>query len=86
MKGKMDQAEVRSKVRKFIAEEVLEGKDQGLDENTPLLEWGVINSFETIRIKKFIQETFGVILAPGDLNAKNLKNISCIADLVASRI
>lgn len=82
----MDQAEVRSRLRKFIAEDVLEGKDQGLDENTPLLEWGVINSFETIRIKKFIQETFGVALAPGDLNANNLKNISSMANLVASRI
>ncbi|MDD9940565.1 MAG: acyl carrier protein [Myxococcales bacterium] len=77
-------AEVISRIRKYVANEVLDGKDMGLDENTPLLEWGVLNSLEIEVMIAFLEREFGVRVPPEQVTAENFRNIAAIAQLASS--
>jgi acyl carrier protein len=74
--------EVVEQLQKFIAEQVLDGKNIGLDETTPLLEWGVINSLEIVRLLNFIREQFDIDITPDQMIADNFVDIGVITDLV----
>jgi acyl carrier protein len=73
---------VKSALLHYVAHEVLDGRELGLDADTPLLEWGVINSMEVARLLAFIQREFGVVIARHELAPENLKDIRSITALV----
>ncbi len=78
----MQRTEVLAQLKKYIAQDVLSGKDIGLDETTPLLEWGVINSLEIVRLLTFIRTTFAVEIPMSKLTPDNLANLASISNLV----
>lgn len=73
---------VIEQLTRYIAQDVLGGKDIGLDETTPLLEWGIINSLEMVKLLSFMREQFGVDIAADKLVADSFASITSIADLV----
>jgi acyl carrier protein len=74
--------DVEAALQRFIAQETLDGRDIGLDAATPLLEWGVINSLEIVRLIGFIKERFGVSVPASSVSAETFKDIASIAGLV----
>jgi acyl carrier protein len=80
----MQRAEVMNALSNYIVNQVLDGKNIGLDEATPLLEWGVINSMEMIRLLNFIAQRFGVDIPAEKMVADHFTNLASITDLVLS--
>lgn len=80
----MERPEVLAQLHKYIAEQVLDGKDIDLDETTPLLEWGVINSIEIVRLLAFIRKQFAVEIPPTQMMADNFVDLGVITDIVLS--
>jgi acyl carrier protein len=78
----MEQSEVLEELIGYISREVLDGKDIGLDDSTPLLEWGVINSMEIARIVSFIQARFHVEIPDDKILPEYFLNLSAISKLV----
>lgn len=78
----MQQDEVITQLRTYFAQDVLGGRDIGLDEATPLLEWGIINSLEIVRLLAFIRAKFAVDVPLYKLTAERFTNLSSIASLV----
>ncbi len=76
--------EICTQLQNYISEEVLEGKSIGLDNTTPLLEWGIINSLEIVRLSNFVKDSLGVAIPNEKLTADHLKNIKSIAYLILS--
>jgi acyl carrier protein len=69
----------------YIQDHLLDGdRSAGLTTETPLLEWGILNSIDTARLVGYIRERFGVRVPPAQIVQRHFKNIECIADLVAS--
>jgi len=67
----------------FIRLQFLDGDDAGeLTDETPLLAWGVLDSFKTARLLGFIQDELGSQVAPELLYAGNFKDIRAIAAMV----
>ena len=66
----------------YIALEVLEGKSIGLDNKSPLLEWGIINSLEIVRLSNFIKDNFDVTIPYEMMTAENLQDIDSIGRLI----
>jgi len=78
----MQRSEILRQLKGYISNHVLDGRDIGLDETTPLLEWGVINSLEIVRLLSFIQKQFNVEV-PGDrIVADHFVNLNSITNLV----
>lgn len=69
----------------FIRTQFLDGDPAGeLTDDTPLLAWGVLDSFKTARLVAFIQDELGSPIPPEQLNAKNFHDVRSIAELVRS--
>ena len=69
-------------LKRYIAQDVLAGKDIGLDETTPLLEWGIMNSLEIVRLLSFIRKQFAVDIPADKLVADSFTSVSSVTDLV----
>jgi medium-chain acyl-[acyl-carrier-protein] hydrolase len=78
----MQRAEVLQQVRGYISKQVLDGRDIGLDETTPLLEWGLINSLEIVRLLSFVQGQFNIEVPGEMIIADHFTNLASVTDLV----
>jgi acyl carrier protein len=82
----MQREAIIEQTTRYIAQDVLGGRDIGLNETTPLLEWGIINSLEMVKLLSFIREQFGVEVPTDKLVADSFTSISSIADLILEQI
>jgi acyl carrier protein len=75
-------AEIASGLLRYVEQEILEGDEIGLDEATPLLEWGVLNSFEILRLAAFVEERFGIDVIEGGIDPERFVTIGALADFI----
>jgi medium-chain acyl-[acyl-carrier-protein] hydrolase len=78
----MQRLTIIEELKRYIAQDVLAGKDIGLDETTPLLEWGIMNSLEIVRLLSFIRKQFAVDIPADKLVADSFTSVSSVTDLV----
>ncbi len=76
---------VRSVVRQFIVDSWLSGDARGFDDRTDLLESGILDSFATLSLIGFLEETFKVQLDPADVNPSTFATVDTIARLVLQK-
>ena len=69
-------------LKDFIATDFLNGKDSGLDGDTLLLDWGIIDSVSLVMILGFVKKQFGVDVPPAELAPSNLKTINAMAAMI----
>jgi acyl carrier protein len=81
----IDREVVLENLTQYIQEHMLNGdKSVGLTAETPLLEWGILNSVGTMRLVGYIRNEFGVRVPPRQMVRQSFQNINCIANLVSS--
>ncbi|NQY73238.1 MAG: acyl carrier protein [Candidatus Margulisbacteria bacterium] len=78
----MELENVCNQLKDYISEDILEGKSMGLTPTTPLLEWGIINSLEIVRLSNFVKTSMGVDIPSEKLVAENLETIETIGKMV----
>jgi acyl carrier protein len=77
---------VKSSIHEQIVTTWLNGDNRGFDDNTDLQGTGILDSFSTLSLVAFIDDTFHVQLDPVDINAESFKSVTTIAELVASKL
>jgi acyl carrier protein len=77
---------VKSSIHEQIVTTWLNGDDRGFDDDTDLQGTGILDSFSTLSLVAFIDDTFRVQLDPVDINAETFKSVTTIAELVGSKI
>ena len=77
----MQRPTIIEELKRYIAQDVLAGKDIGLDETTPLLEWGIMNSLEIVRLLSFIRKQFAVDIPADKLVADSFTSVSLLLTL-----
>ena len=84
----VDQAsQIREAVKGFILSEFLPGEDPGeLRDDTPLITGGILDSIATLKLVAYVEESFGIDLAPHEADADHLNTISDISRLVESKL
>jgi acyl carrier protein len=68
---------------RYFSVEVLEGQDIGLDDSTPLLDMGLLNSVELLKLLAFMDERFSLTVPPEELLSHNLKDVASISQMIA---
>lgn len=67
----------------YVKNELLEGAElEELTTETPLLEWGVLNSMQTARLVSWIREELGVQIPPTQVVSRNFQTLRTVAELV----
>src|SRR2546423_429995 len=78
----MQRSAIVDHLMNYIAIEVLDGMSEELTGSTPLLEWGVINSIEIMRLIHFIEAKFQVKVPFEKIVPEHLQTVAAIANLV----
>ncbi|NGO47342.1 acyl carrier protein [Streptomyces ureilyticus] len=80
----MPDQEMTKRIAEYIREKFLDGDPQGeLQDTSPLLEWGVLNSLRVAQLIGFLREEFGVVVPPREIHADNLRDVRSITAMVA---
>ena len=78
----MTREQMLSELKEFVGRELLGGRDDGLDEHTPLLAWGVIDSLSIAELVSFTSERFEIEVPQTEVKPENLKNLDTYVGLL----
>ena len=75
--------EATDELRKYIVDNILDGRDADeLTADSPLLEWGIIDSLTIVDIVEFAKARFSVNLPASELHPANLESITALTALM----
>lgn len=73
-------------LREFVLREFLPGEPpESLENTTPLISGGVIDSIGTLKLVGFLEERFGIKAEAHEIDEENLDSIELMASFVESR-
>jgi acyl carrier protein len=78
----MTREEMLGELKQFVVSELLDGRDAGLDEHTPLLAWGVLDSLSVNVLISFTKERFGIEVPQSEVAPQNLKDLDSYVALL----
>lgn len=79
----MSEEEISARLVAFIREQLLDGAADGdVDELTPLLSRGILDSMKTAVLLNFIRTELGTQIPPSELNDRNFVDVRAIAAMV----
>ena len=79
--------EIKTAVRQFIAENVLLGVHQTvIDDATPLVTGGLIDSIGMIGLVAFLEARFKVEFVPREINVHSLDTLEQIEELIQKKL
>lgn len=79
----MQAPEIIEILSQFIIEQFLDGDGAELQEDTPLLEWGVIDSIAMFTLLRFIKERFAIEIPDTEVSPRNFHSIEVLQRLVS---
>lgn len=68
----------------FINNDLLEGAAPDLDENTPLLELGILNSLSMVRLLAHVDQRYGAKIPENNITPVHFENIKTLSLLIKS--
>lgn len=78
--------DVKSTLKKYIAEEMLHEAGAGrLEDDAPLIEGGIIDSMNLIRLVAFIEERFGIKIEGEELDIDNFRTLAALSAFVQKK-
>ncbi len=79
----MQEQVILDSLRDYVTERILQDSSVMIEPDTPLLEWGILNSISTVQLIGFIREQFQVDVPPEDVAGRNFKDLRSISQLLA---
>lgn len=80
------QERVRSSIHQYIVSAWLSGDERGFDDNTDLLQAGILDSFTTLSITGYLDESFHIQLDPAEINPENLRSVNALVKIVLAKL
>ncbi len=75
--------ETKKSIIDYVKKEYLEEEDeQEVDENTPLISSGIVDSFSMVSLKMFLEKKFGVKIPDEKATTKAFDSVNNIMDLL----
>ncbi len=72
-------------IRNYISREIIRDRAVALDNETPLLEEGILDSLALLRLVVFIQEQFGIVVEDVEIVPENFASVEAISRYIDSR-
>jgi acyl carrier protein len=77
---------IETTVKSYILDEFLPGANAGdVNESTPLISGGILDSLATVKLVAFLEEQFNVTIEPHEASVDFLDTISQIGELVRTK-
>ena len=76
---------MKEMILEYIKNEYLdeeEAEDIGLNENTPLISGGIVDSFSMVSLKRFLEKKFGISIPDDEASPQAFDTVTSIMTLV----
>ena len=73
-------------VRTFIVDNLLFGDDQGLEDDTPFFEQGIVDSTGFLELVLFLEETFQMRMEDAEVIPENLDSLNLIEGFLEEKL
>jgi acyl carrier protein len=77
---------VLAQIRTFVANWFRDGREDGLEDDTPLVTSGIVDSAGVLEVVEFLEKQFGVRIADTDISLRNCNTLLGLSQLVKSRL
>lgn len=77
-----DPSHIKQSLRRFISSSVAVPQ---LDDDANLFESGIVNSLFAVQLMTFVERSFGIEVAPEDLDIENFKSLNATTAFVLRR-
>jgi acyl carrier protein len=77
---------IRESIRTYIKNNFILGTEETLNNDTSLLDAGIIDSTSALELVEFLETAFKIKIDDRDLNPEHFDTIDCISRFVASKI
>ncbi len=81
----MTEEQVRETIRAYIVTTWLSGDARGFDDETDLVQAGILDSFSTLDLAAFLDQRFATALEPTDINTDSFRNVDSLARIVLDK-
>lgn len=74
------------KTRCFVIDNFLFGDDDGLSDDTSLMEAGIIDSTGILELIGFLEDSYAIEIADSEIVPQNMDNLRAIAGFLSSKL
>lgn len=78
----MQREEILRKLKGYVSSELLEGNKTGLDETTPLLQWGILDSIGMVSLLSYIEESLGIEVPDENVRPEFFETLGQLSDML----
>ena len=79
--------QIKETLANYILKDFLPGSRRSeLQDTTPLITGGILNSLSTLKLVLFLEEQFNIQIEGSEVNVDNLNTLTSIANLVQSKL
>ncbi|MDH2427297.1 phosphopantetheine-binding protein [Sphaerisporangium sp. TRM90804] len=79
----IDRARINAAITAYVSVQFLDESELSeLEQETPLLDWGVLNSMNTSMLLAYIRKEFGVTVPPAHITWRHFQSLKSITELV----
>jgi acyl carrier protein len=82
----MSHDEIKNDIREFIRKSIAKNDTIVIDNSTPLITGGVMDSISTLQMVDFLEKKYKIEFQPHEVDRENLNTIDLITEFVLSKI
>jgi acyl carrier protein len=79
-------AAMLAEIRTFVANWFRDGREDGLEPETPLVTSGIVDSAGVVEVVEFLERRYGIRITDADLSLRNCNTLLGLTQLVQSRL
>jgi acyl carrier protein len=83
--SRRSRGEILAEIRTFVANWFRDGREEGLEDDTPLVTSGIVDSAGVLEVVEFLEGRFGVRITDTDITLHNCNTLQALADLVVHK-
>jgi len=81
----MDQNIIKEEIREYIKKSIIKDESSVIENDTPLISGGIIDSISTLKMVDFIEKKYSIEFQPHEVDRENLNSVDLIAQFILSK-
>lgn len=81
----MSNEKIKEEIKTFIKSSIIQDESANLDNTTPLISGGIVDSISTLKLVDFLEQKYGIEFQPHEVDRELLDTIDLITAFVLEK-
>jgi len=82
----MSNESIKNEIRQYLKESIVQDESMIIDDNTPLISGGLMDSISTLKMVGYIEQKYGIEFQPHEVDRENLETLELITNFIGSKL